>query len=276
MGELLSVERWQQSLTTSLDRFWEAMGRMLPAIVGAVLIMLLGWAISWIVQVMARRFLHHVGLDRTAARLGLIDSLRQANVVMAPSAILARVLFWILMLTFLLAATETLGLRAVTTTIDRLVAYLPNVVGAALILVLGFVVGRAAQRLVGSGASMAGLPQADKLGVAAHGVVLMVAAVVAIEQLGLRTDFLVTVITVLVATLSLTMGLAFALGARSLVTHILAGHYLRQSLATGTMIEIGDRKGVVESIGAVNTTLRRDDRSWLVPNGRLLEEVVVQ
>jgi hypothetical protein len=252
------------------------MGRLLPAIVGAVLILLIGWGVSWIVQAVARRFLHHVGLDRTARRLGLTESLRQANVVMAPSAIVARLLFWILMLTFLLAATETLGLKAVTTTIDRLIAYLPNVMGAALIVVLGFVLGRAVQRLVVSGASMAGLPQAEKLGAAAHGIVLMVAAVIAVDQLGLRTDFLVTVLTVLVATLSLTMGLAFALGARTLITHILAGHYLRRSLATGAAVEIGERKGIVESIGAVNTVLRRGDRTLLVPNAVLLEDVVIQ
>jgi hypothetical protein len=195
---------------------------------------------------------------------------------MAPSAIVARILFWILMLTFLLAATEMLGLQAVTTTIDRLIAYLPNVVGAALIIMLGFVLGRAAQRLVVSGASMAKLPQADKLGAASHGVVLLVTAVIAVDQLGLRTDFLVTIITVLAATLSLTMGLAFALGARTLITHILAGHYLRQSLPSGATVEIGDRRGVVESIGAVNTVLRKDDRTWIVPNAMILEDVVVQ
>ena len=276
MGELFSVDTWQQSLTSSLDRFGETMGRLLPAIVGAVLILLIGWGVSWVVQAIARRFLHHVGLDRTAAHLGLTESLRQANVVMAPSAIVARLLFWILMLTFLLAATETLGLRAVTTTIDRLIAYLPNVVGAALIIVLGFIVGRGAQRLVGSGASMAGLPQAETLGAASYAVVLMVAGVVAVEQLGLRTDFLVIVIAVLVATLSLTMGLAFALGARALVTHILAGHYLRQSLPSGATVEIGERMGVVESIGAVNTVLRSDDRSWLVPNASVLDGVMVR
>jgi hypothetical protein len=276
MGELLSAETWRQSLASLVDRVGETAGWLLPAVAGAVLILLVGWGVSRIVQAITRRFLSRVGLDRTAGRLGLTDSLRRANVVMAPSAIVARLLFWILMLTFALAATETLGLIAVTTTIDRLIGFLPNVAGAALIVVLGFVVGRAAQKLVVSGASIAGLPQADKLGAAVHGVLLVVAAVVAMEQLGLRTDFLVTVITVLVATLSLTLGLAFALGSRSLITHILAGHYLRQSLASGAVVEIGERKGVVESIGAVNTVLRKENGSWLLPNATVLKGVEIR
>jgi small-conductance mechanosensitive channel len=122
---------------------------------------------------------------------------------------------------------------------------------------------------------MAGFPEAEKLGAATHGIVILVIGVVAVEQLGLKTDILVTVIAVLVATFGLTTGLAFALGSRTLVTHILAGHYLRQSLTTGESVEVGGRKGTVERVGAVNTVFRKGDRSWTVPNAALLEDVVL-
>lgn len=276
MGEIFEAETWRQALESLAGRMGETMGSLLPAIAGAMLIMIIGWVVSRLAQAAVRRFLRHMGLDRVAERLGLTASLRYANVGLAPSAIVGWLLFWILMLTFLLAATEALGFKAVTTTIDRWVAYLPNVVGAAVIIVFGLILGRAAESLVRSGATMARLPQAEKLGTAAQSIVLMVAAVISVEQLGFKTDFLISIITILVATLSLTMGLAFALGSRTLITHILAGHYLRQSLASGTMVEIGDRKGVVERIGAVNTVLRRDDGSWLVPNGTVLEGIVVR
>lgn len=276
MGNIISIDAWRQSLSSSLEQFGITMGQMLPAIAGALLILLIGWAISKLVQAVVRRALHRFGLDRTATRLKLTESLRRANVTKEPSAIVARILFWILMLTFLLAAAETLGLRAVTTTIDRLIGYLPNVIAAALVVVAGLVVGRAAQRMATSGAAMAGLPQTEPLGAATRGVVILVTGVVAVEQLGLKADILVRVITVLVATLGLTMGLAFALGARTLVTHILAGHYLRQTLLSGKSVEVGGRRGVVERVGAVNTVFTEGDRSWTVPNAALLEDVVVQ
>jgi small-conductance mechanosensitive channel len=276
MGNVFSIETWREALSNSLQQFAATVGHLLPALLGALLILLIGWGVSRLVQSLVRRALHRFGLDRTAARLRLTDSLRRANVVSDPSAIVSRILFWILMLTFLLAAAETLGLRAVTSTIDRVILYLPNVIAAAFIVVLGLLLGRFVQRLVESGSEMAGLPRAERLGAVMRGVVLLVAGVVAVEQLGLKTDILVRVITVLVATLGLTMGLAFALGARTVVTHILAGHYLRKNLAAGQPVEVGGRKGVVDHVGAVSTVFKKGDRSWSVPNAALLEDVVVQ
>jgi hypothetical protein len=224
----------------------------------------------------ARRALRRVGLDRAASRLRITEGLRRANVTAVPSQIVAGILFWLLMLTFVLAATEVLGLRAVSTTIDRLVAYLPNVLAAALVVVLGFALGQMARRMVVSGAAIASLSQSERLGTVTNAIVLVMTAIVAVEQLGLKTDLLVIIVAVLVATFGITMGLAFALGARSLVTHILAGHYLRQSLTSGTTVEVGGRTGVVDEVGAVSTTFREGDRSWSVPNAALLEDVVVQ
>jgi len=159
---------------------------------------------------------------------------------------------------------------------SRLISYLPNVIAAAFIVVVGLLLARLAQRLVVSGSEMAGLLRSDRLGAVVRGVVLLVTGVVAVEQLGLKTDILVKVITVLVATLGVTMGLAFALGARSVVTHILAGHYLRQALVTGQRVEVSGRKGVLDHVGAVSTVFKKGDQSWSVPNAALLEDVIVQ
>jgi hypothetical protein len=274
MGDAFSVDVWRESIASAVSQLGETLGSLLPAIVGAVLILAIGWIVSKVVQVIARRALAKVGLDRAALRFRVTAVLQRANIASAPSAIVAGFLFWILMLVFVLAATETLGFRAVTTTVERLIAYLPRVIGAALVVAVGFVLGRALQRIVDSGASVAGLPQPEKLAGTAYAIVLLVAAVVAVEQLGLQTDVLVTVLTILVATFGLTMGLAFALGARKLVTHILAGHYLRQSLPATGPVEIAGRRGTVESIGAVNTVLRSEDGSWIVPNARVLDDVV--
>ena len=258
-----------------MDQLVTTVGNLLPALLGAVLILLIGWAVSRLVQSVVRRALHRFGLDRTAAHLKLTESLRRANVEAEPSDIVARVLFWILMLTFLLAAVETLGLRAVTTTIDRLISYLPNVIAAALSSSSGWCWDDW-RRDWWSQARRWRDSCARRVGALARGGVLVMTSVIAIEQLGLKTDILVRVITVLVATLGLTMGLAFALGAKTVVTHILAGHYLRRNLAVGQSVEVGGRRGSVEHVGAVSTVFKDGERSWTVPNATLLEDVVVQ
>ena len=110
------------------------------------------------------------------------------------------------------------------------------------------------------------------LGVLTSGLV----AVIAIEQLGISTSVLVGPLTALLAAAGFAAGLAFALGAYPIVTHILAGHFLKQSLPRDTFVEVSGERGVVDRVGATDTVLRSGDRSWSVPNGKLIGEVVIR
>jgi hypothetical protein len=239
-----------------------------------LVILLVGWTLSLLTAGLFRRLLHRGGLDRGAERLGVGESLRGAGLAMVPSEIVSRLVFWILMLTFLLSAVETLGLEAVTATIDRLIRYLPNVIAAAFIIVIGLFLARFVRNLISSGAATANLVYARQLGSAAHGAVVVMVGVLTAQQLGVDTQLLMTVITALIAAAALAMGLAFALGSREVVGAILASHYIRQSLAEGDVIEVEDRKGRVERIGPVDTLLRGDDSSWSIPNAKLLRETI--
>lgn len=276
MDEIFDVEAWRQILVSSLSELGAGVAGFLPSVLGALLILGVGWLISKLVEVVGRRLLRQLGFDRAADRIRATATLQRAGLAETPSGIVARLLFWVLMLTFLLSAVETLGLDAVTATIDRLIAFLPNVIAAVVLLTLGLLFGRFAQNVVGSGAAAANLAQAQRLGAAANSAVVAIVAVLALEQLGFHTQLLVTILATVLASVGITMGLAFALGARSLITHILAGHFLRQSLPAEGFVEIGGRRGRLERVGPVDTLLRDEERSWSIPNGRLLEEIVIR
>lgn len=276
MSEIFDVEALRQVFVQSLSALGATLAGFVPSLVATLLIIGIGWLTSRVVAAVAERLLRRVGLDRAAARLGVSETLRQGGLAADPSRILARLVFWVLMLTFLLSAVETLGLSAVTLTIDRLIAFLPNVIAAGLIFVLGLLLARLVRNLVSSGAAAADLGQAPRLGAMAHGVVALVAGVVALEQLGVATGIVVTVITAIVGAVGVTVGVAFALGARPVITHILAGHFLRQSFPSGGSIEIDGQRGVIERVGAIDTLVRDEERSWSIPNGKLIEETVVR
>lgn len=276
MDQLFNVESWRQIVVGALEQLASSVGAFLPNLAGALLILLIGWVISRIVEAAARRGLRLVGLDRASARLRLPELLERADLSLTLSEIVAKLLFWLLMLTFVLSSVESLGLVAVTTTIDRLIGFIPNVIGAALVAVLGLLLARFVRTLVRSGAAAAGFQNASRLGAFAQAAVVVFVTAIAAEQLGVATDILVAPITALIAAVGFAFGLAFALGARPVITHILAGHFLRQSLPRDEPVEIEGRRGRVERVGAVDTLLRNDDTVWSVPNGRLLEDVVLR
>ncbi len=274
--ETFDVEAWRQVLIESLSQLGGTVATFLPSLLATLLILAIGWLVSKAVEAIASRTLHRFGLDEAGRRVRLEPVLERAGISRPPSKIVARLLFWILMLTFVLSAVETLGLEAVTATIDRLISFLPNLIASGLILVLGLLFARFVRTLVGSAAAAANLDQAARLGAAAESVTAIVATVLALQQLGIDTSILVTLIALLLGSVSITLGVTFALGARPVVSHILAGHFLRQSLPVGESVEVGGRRGSVERVGAVDTLLSDGQRRWSVPNSKLLEEEVVR
>lgn len=276
MNQLLNLEAWREVVVTALTQLGTTIAGFLPNLIGALVILLLGWCIAKLVEIVSQRLLGRVGIDTASRRIGISETLSNAGISRPPSRLLARVLFWLLMLTFVLSAFDTLGLRAVTSTIDRLIAYLPNIFAAALIVIVGLLIARFVGNLVVSGAAAAGVMYARALGAGARGATVGMVGILAAEQLGVDTRLLITVVTVVVAAAGVALALAFALGAREVVQAVLAGHYLRQSLREGERLEVDGRSGVLQRVGSTETLFHDDARSWSVPNARLLEAVIVR
>jgi hypothetical protein len=148
------------------------------------------------------------------------------------------------------------------------------VISAALVLAAGVFLARFVGNLVVSGGTAANLSYARGLGAVARSSVLVMVGVVTMQQLGVDTQILITVITVVVAAIALGMGLAFALGARDVIRAILASHYLRQSLSEGTPLEVDGERGVIDRIGPIYTVFRDGEARRNVPNSRLLDQVI--
>ncbi len=268
------LETWRTASESAMSEMSRTTAAFAPRLVAAILLLLLGWLVARLLGAITRRLLRRIGLDTASTRLRVRETLDQAAIRSDPSALVGRLVFWLVLLGFLLSAVEALGLSAVTASIGRLLGYLPNLVAALVLVLLGVLAGRLARNVVASAAAAADFGPAARLGAAAQVGVVLLVTVLALEQIGIETEILVSLLTALVAASALTVGLSFALGARPVVTHILAGHFLRQSLAAGGSVEVEGRRGVVERVGPVETLLRDERGSWSIPNGRLLETVV--
>jgi hypothetical protein len=276
MEKLSDFQAWRDIVVRAFSGIGKEIADFLPNLIGAAVVFILGWVVSRLTEVVAGRMLRTLGVDRAAARLHFSDVLQRAGVSSPVSGLVARLLFWLLMLTFVSSSVETLGLDAVTQNLNRLVGYVPNIVGALLTILLGFLLARFLGAIAGSAAAAAGFASAQRLGFLARILVGVLVVVIAAEQLGVSTSVLIVPLTAVLAALSFTSGLGFALGARPIITHILAGHFLKRSLPRDVFVEIDGRKGVVERIGPTDTLLRDGEKRWSVPNGQLIEYVVTR
>jgi len=267
----IAIEAWAAGVAKALATFGASLGAFLPSLAAALVILLSGWALSWLLARVARRILHAIGVDRLelrhrgAAGVGTQQGLSDA---------LATLVFWSIMAVVLLSSAHALGITAVTTTLARLSAFVPNLIGAALTALIGLLVARFVGSMTTSAGIAAGIAAAPRIGFLVQVVGVGVVLALAVEQLGMKSDILVLPLSALLAAAVFSAGLAFALGARPVIAHILAGHFLKQSLPRDRFIEIDGERGVVERIGPTDTLFKNGDRRWTVPNAQLLEQVV--
>jgi len=267
---------WSQEILTSLGEVGSLAASLLPNLAGALGVLLLGWLVAKLLRAVVSRTLKRIGADNWLSRFGGEEGLQQLGLETTLSAFVGQLVFWVLMLVFLLSASDLLGLTAVTATLERLFNYLPRVISAAIIVVLGMLLARFVGNLVGSAATAAELAYGRQLGSAARVAIVVMVFVIVFEQLGVDTQILRMVISAFVGMLALGLGLSFALGSRDVVRGILASHYLRQTLEEGQEVEVSGRRGRVERIGPIDTLFKNDEQAWSVPNVQLMNEVVVR
>jgi small-conductance mechanosensitive channel len=263
-----------QFWTNTLNQIAQDVIAWLPNLAVALLLLLVGWLTARVIQAVLSAVLRRVGLDRLAERVGAANVL--ANMGMRPSAVdvLARLVYWLVLLIFLLAATDALGLEGVVEAIRGIIAYLPNVLAAALILLFGGLIAQVVGDGVGALAEQSGLEGAGGLGQLVRYILLVFAVILALGQLGVETTLLTTATLALIGTLALGLAIAFGLGSRELARNIMAGFHVGEAFVVGQRIHVGEVYGQLVAIGAVKSMLKTDDGMVSVPNHLLTEQAV--
>ena len=246
----------------------------IPNLVNGLIILLIGYLIARVVRWVLATVLRQLKFDPLIERTGITGSLRGLGVKTPLSWILAQTIFTFLLLSFLITATRLMGLAAVAVLLERLLGFLPNIIAAVIIFLLGGVVAQFVGNLVASVGALSGLSYAARVGRVVQYMISLFVVVLALGQLGVDTAILVTAITIVIAAFGLALGLALGLGARGVVYNILAGYYLRQRFATGQPIAVADVRGEVSLVGSVNTVLRTAEGRVVLPNSTLIEATV--
>ncbi len=246
----------------------------LPSLAGALLLLLLGWVVARIVQFVIGGLLRRVHLDRLSERAGIAKILSDAGLDPSAVNLFARLVYWLVLLVFVLAAAESLGLAGVVTTLDGFVSYLPSVLAGALILLLGSVIARVVGDAVSALAVQAGVAGGQALGQVVRYVLLVFAIILALEQLGIQTSLLVISATTLITATALALALAFGLGSRDLARNIMAGFHAKDEFSPGQSLTVGGINGVLVNIGAVKSQIQTAVGLVSLPNSMLTEQEV--
>jgi hypothetical protein len=239
----MPVTHWSDAMFTSLAAAMALLFSAVPKIIGFALILFAGWFIASLIERGLAAMLRAIKFNDLAERAGLADFVRKMGMNTDAAGMIGLVVKWFVRLIALVVAFDALGLPAVSDVLRQLLLWLPNVVVALVVLVIGGLAARALSNVVRGAANEAGLSNADFLSKAATIVVWAFAIVVAVNQLGIATELVNTLFMAIVGAVALGLGLAFGLGGRETAAEILRKAYAKAQEKSGEIKQVAQNAG---------------------------------
>ena len=209
--------RLQQSLTPVTE--------FAPALLAALVVLFAGYLLAKLVQRGTARLLRRLRLNEALARGGVLHAVERSGAAVNPAKIVANLVFWLVMFGVLLTAANLLGLRSLADMFGELVAYIPSVIAAVVIVIVGIVLGNFVGGLIlASAGAIHGGPTLSRVGRVG---VIVIAVFMALQQLGVATEIVSTAFAILFGAIALALALSFGLGNRDLAGEVTRAWYER-------------------------------------------------
>jgi len=248
-----TVGDWGAAVMTSVAAALALFLAAIPKVIGFLVILLAGWFVASLIAVGVGALLRTVGFNGFADRAGLADFVRKTGSRSDPAGVLTLTVRWFVRLIVLVVAFDALGLPAVSDILRGFVMWVPNLVVAMVVLVVGGVLARAAAGLVRGTVAEAEIGNPNLLANVASGLVWAFAIIVALNQIGVAETLVNAVFIAFVGALALALGLSFGLGGREAAADVLHDWRERARLAAeraratrGVVIDVGREGAAAE------------------------------
>lgn len=240
-----TVGDWGAAVVTSVAGALALLLAAIPKIIGFLAVLLVGWFVASLIAMGIGALIRTIGFNGLAERAGLADFVRKTGTKSDPTGVLTLTVKWFIRLIVLVVAFDALGLPSVSDILRGFVMWLPNLVVAMVVLVLGGIAARAAASLVRGTAAEAEIGNPNVLANVASVLVWAFAIIVAVNQIGVAQTLVNALFIAFVGALALALGLSFGLGGRETAADIV--HDWREQARRGA--EKARGAGVVIDVG---------------------------
>lgn len=198
----------------SLQTFLTQVAEYLPQLIGAILILIVGWLVARLVSSAAIKTLKLVRLDVLTEKAGINSFLKDGGVELSLIDIIGRLFYWLIMLIVILATFNSLGLGVASDLFNQIVLFIPNIIVAILVLILGVFLARFISEIVVTYAKNVGLENASVIGLLTQYAIIIFTLSVTLTQLNIGQAIVTSAFQLIFGAICLAFGLAFGLGGK--------------------------------------------------------------
>lgn len=269
------LQRLWDLFLESLRVFGEKFMETIPSLLIAIIVILIAWLLARIISSGFEKLLKTIKFDTFAERMKLTSFLTQMGIQMSPSALIGRFIYWIFVLLIIASAAETLNWTAVSYQIQRFLDYLPNLITAILIFIVGAYLASLVRDFVRSSTNSLGISTGRILSTVIYYVLFIMVILTAMEQAKIDTRILSTNLLIIIGAIMLAAAISYGFASREVLSNILAGFFNKRTFQKGMLIEVDGIRGIIVEMTNIAVTLQvNDNERVVIPSHQLLSSKV--
>lgn len=216
------MSNWQVVLLEPAKTVLSQISQFLVNVLLVVIILTIGWIIARIIKTLVTKLLRTIKLDQLSDNINLDGILAKGGISYSLSELIGVICYWLALLITFVVAINAIGLTVAADLLNRIVLYVPNIIAAVFILILGMFVATLLSNIVKTAANNAGVSQAKLLGKVVEVAVIIFAVAITLEQLGIAAKVIELTISIILASLGLGAALAFGLGCKDIAARFIS------------------------------------------------------
>jgi small-conductance mechanosensitive channel len=269
------LKRLSDLFLESLRVFGEKFMETIPSLLIAIIVMLIAWLLARLISGGFEKVLKTVKFDQLSEKIKITSFLQQAGIQMTPSAIIGRFIYWVFVLLIIASAAETLNWTAVSYQIQQFLNYLPNLMTAILVFIVGSYLTSLVRDFVRSSATSLGISTGKILSTVIYYVLFIMVVLTAMEQAKIDTKILSANLLIIIGAIMLSGAISYGIASKDVLSNILAGFFNKRTFQKGMVIEIDGIRGTIVETNNVAVTLQTSETERVViPAHQLLTSKV--
>lgn len=214
---------WSEVFNASLQELWWGFIQFAPRLIIAIIVFILGWVISSMVAKAFEQVFRAINIDKALNKAGASQILSRAGLSLDTGYFVGQIMRWFVLIIFLLPSLALVGLGSIADFLRYdVLGFLPRVIVAAVVLIIGTIVSDALSRMILAGAKSMSISSAHMLASIARYAVWVFAFIIAFEQLGVNSAYMQIVFTGIIAMLALGGAIAFGLGGKDHASRLIS------------------------------------------------------
>lgn len=250
---------------TIIQDLWTKFLNVLPKILLAIALVILAWIIIKVMNFILKRLLRITKLDSITTKLNEAELFGKNDYKVVPSKIILKFVKYLLILIFVVIASELLGLKSVSEGIGNFIAYLPILISALLIFVFGVYIASLIKTAIKKSFKSLELSGSNLVSNIAFYLIVIIVSITALNQAGIDTDIITNNLTLILGSVLISFTIAFGLGSRDVILRLIFGFYSRRNFEIGQHIKTNEIEGVIQQIDNICITIKTNEGVVVLP-----------